>query len=161
MASAVTRNRLAAINTAGSLLSWDPNADNSVYALARSGDNIYVGGQFTSVSATTRNRAAAINTAGSLLSWDPNVNSNVFAIAVSGDNVYIGGSFSSIGSVERSRLAVVDTAGSLLSTEQPVVPNETVYTIILTNSAFYVNTTGLNSPLGTGMDIATGNIINQ
>ena len=118
-----TRNRLAAVNTAGSLLAWDPGTggppgNREVYALAVSGDNIYVGGAFASVASTTRSTLAAVNTAGSLLSWNPSPSgSGLFAvktIAVSGTNIYIGGTFTTVGSVPRSYAALINSSGSLL-----------------------------------------------
>jgi hypothetical protein len=46
------RKYLAAMGTDGTLLSWNPSANNAVYALAVSGSTVYVGGAFTSVGPT-------------------------------------------------------------------------------------------------------------
>ena len=43
---AIARNNLAQINSAGAVTSWNPNADNSVSALAISGSTVYAGGGF-------------------------------------------------------------------------------------------------------------------
>jgi hypothetical protein len=108
-----TRNYLAAIGTDSSLQSWNPNANNTVRALAVSGTNIYAGGDFTTIGSTTRNYLAAIGTDGSLQSWNPNANSSVNALAVSGSTVYAGGQFTSIGGQARSRIVSLNADGSV------------------------------------------------
>ena len=49
----LARNRLAHITAAGTVDAWNPNADNSVWALAVSGSTVYVGGNFTTLVLTT------------------------------------------------------------------------------------------------------------
>jgi hypothetical protein len=108
-----TRNYLAAIGTDGSLLSWNPNANNAVNALALSGSTVYAGGNFTTFGGTTRNRLAAIGTDGGLQSWNPNADNPVNALAVSGSTVYAGGSFTSIGGLPSIRIVSINTDGSV------------------------------------------------
>ena len=49
------RNRLAALNASNVPTSWNPNANNTVNALAVSGSSIvYVGGTFTTIGTTQR-----------------------------------------------------------------------------------------------------------
>lgn len=117
--SATARNFSAAVNTAGNLLSWNPNAQGDVVAIAISGDNVYIGGTFEFVGATSRIGIAAINTAGTLLSWDANVQGSVFGIGISGPNVYFGGAFNEVLGQFRPSAAAVNTAGSLLSWQIP------------------------------------------
>ncbi|MCS7084604.1 MAG: hypothetical protein NZ534_00830, partial [Bacteroidia bacterium] len=110
------RNNLAAVNlTDGSVTSWNPNANNQVFALEYNSDNgwIYIGGSFTQISSTPRNRAAAVTASGSLTGWNPNVNGNVRAIAFKGDTVFIGGQFTTVGgsNVNRRVAAVNRTTG--------------------------------------------------
>ena len=112
------RNHLAAFDTStGSLLAWNPNANDwGVHVLAVSGNTGYVGGDFTTVGGTARNRLAALNaTTGSLLAWNPNASNIVYALAVSGTTVYVGGDFTSLGGTERNRLAALDANGNLLA----------------------------------------------
>ncbi|HOJ63922.1 MAG TPA: delta-60 repeat domain-containing protein, partial [Spirochaetota bacterium] len=45
----VTRNHIARINSDGSLHTWNPDANNPVFALAISGSIVYAGGTFTSI----------------------------------------------------------------------------------------------------------------
>ncbi|MEI6664278.1 MAG: delta-60 repeat domain-containing protein, partial [Actinomycetes bacterium] len=93
--------------------SWNPNMNSTVYALAVSGSNVYLGGYFTTAGGTTRNRAAAIATDGTLQDWNPNMNSDVNALAVSGSNVYLGGYFTTAGGTTRNRAAAIATDGTL------------------------------------------------
>ena len=91
---------------------WVTNG--SVHAIARDGNTIYVGGQFTKVRPVngewqTRNYIAALDaTTGAATAWDPNANWPVTALAVSGGAVYVGGSFTSIGDSVRHYIAALD-----------------------------------------------------
>ncbi len=85
------------------LPSGSSNGVNSaVYALAVSGTNIYVGGQFTLLGDGTTSAKYIAKWNGSswstLTSGSSNgVNSNVYALAVSGTGLYVGGSFAQLG----------------------------------------------------------------
>jgi hypothetical protein len=119
-----TRNKLAAIGTDGSLVTfWDPNANNSVYALAVTGSTVYAGGFFScfgncpsgteGFNKWTRNGLAAIGTDGSVQDWNPNADGTVRALAATGTTVYAGGDFTTISGTPRNRLAAIGTDGSL------------------------------------------------
>ncbi|RYZ52465.1 MAG: hypothetical protein EOO14_16715, partial [Chitinophagaceae bacterium] len=100
------RNRLARINSDGTLHAWNPNAGSSVSAMAIAGSTVYVGGAFTSIGGQARFRLAAIDaTTGTATAWNPNASGTVSAIAVSGSTVYAGGAFTTIGGQTRNRLA--------------------------------------------------------
>jgi trimeric autotransporter adhesin len=78
--------------------------NNSVYAIAVSGSDVYVGGGFTYLGdgTTSANSIAKWNTASNtwstLTSGSSNgVNEGVFAITVSGNDVYVGGNFTQLG----------------------------------------------------------------
>jgi hypothetical protein len=76
--------------------------DNTVYAIAVAGSDIYVGGRFTEAGSNPdANRILLWN--GS--SWVPlgnGLNSSVNAIAVEGSNVYAGGYFTNAGGHPRA-----------------------------------------------------------
>ncbi|TVR80243.1 MAG: T9SS C-terminal target domain-containing protein [Chitinophagaceae bacterium] len=89
---------------------WNPNANNTVRALALNGSIIYVGGDFTNIGGASRNRIAAIDVAaGNATAWDPDASQPVRALAVSGSTVYAGGDFTGIGGESRNRIAALDT----------------------------------------------------
>jgi hypothetical protein len=149
------RNRLARINSDGTVNAWNPNVgNNSVYAIAVSGGTVYIGGNFTSVAGLARNRIAALNANATgttaspyLASWNPNVSSTssyVYAIAVSGGTVYIGGNFTTVAGTPRNRIAALyDTAavaaGSrYLASWNPNVTSTQVYAIAVSGGTVYV-----------------------
>jgi hypothetical protein len=92
--SSLATNHLAQWN--GSIWSAPSNGLNSfVNALAVSGNNLYVGGNFSTAGGLTVNRIAQWN--GS--HWSAlghGVNGAVQALAVSGNNLYVGGTFSEV-----------------------------------------------------------------
>jgi trimeric autotransporter adhesin len=118
----VARSRLAHIRSDGSLdPTWDPNADNDVNALARSGTDLYVGGQFAgpdSIGGENRDHIAKLSTTGTGAAdpfWNPDANGSVDAVALSGTDLYAGGDFagaSSIGGQDRNHVAKLSTAGT-------------------------------------------------
>ncbi|MFH1046901.1 MAG: IPT/TIG domain-containing protein, partial [Patescibacteria group bacterium] len=92
------------------LLPWNPNANSTVYALAKDGANLYIGGAFSTMSGVARSRLAAVNTSGTLQTWNPNVNSTVSALYVHTGalTIYAGGSFTSIGVLAQSYFSQLD-----------------------------------------------------
>jgi hypothetical protein len=124
------RNRLAACDAAsGNLLSWNPNANNTVRALKVSpaGTRVYVGGDFTAVGRAARTRVAALSpSSGAAFGWSPYVNNSVKAVTTSttGSTVYVGGDFSSAEGAGRQRLAAFNaTSGKISSTFKPTISN--------------------------------------
>ncbi|MCX7019414.1 MAG: fibronectin type III domain-containing protein [Candidatus Sumerlaeota bacterium] len=107
-----TRNHIAALNATGTgtATTWDPNAGNTVYALAVSYPMVYAGGIFMTISGQTRNCIAALDATvntNNATAWNPNANNTVRALAVSGDGsmVYAGGAFDTIGGASRTYFA--------------------------------------------------------
>jgi hypothetical protein len=125
-AKAVARNNVAAfaIIGAGALQTWNPNANTTVNALAKSGSTIFIGGNFTNLNGgTVRNYLASVNnTAGTVLSFNPNMNSYVHALSLSGNSLYVGGQFTSVnnGASARSYLASYNVATGNLNTWNPI-----------------------------------------
>ncbi len=96
---------------------WDgqfstPGTDSGVvYAVAVVGDEVFVGGQFTSIGKATANNVARWDgTRWTSLGdgTDNGVNGAVWAITVTANGVYVGGTFSRAGSVEATNVAKWD-----------------------------------------------------
>jgi hypothetical protein len=124
-----TRNNLASLSTSGSgaLQSWNPNAGNTVQALAINGSTIYIGGLFTTLNgSTTRNYLGAVNNSnGNVTTFNPNLNSYVYCLTISNGLLYAGGSFTMVNvSTSRSYLAAYDATAGTLKSWNPVANNQ-------------------------------------
>ncbi len=113
---------------------WTPTTGR-VYAVARVGDAVVIGGTFTALWSPTggttvaRNRLAAFDaTTGALLAWNPGADGEVRALEPSADGtaVYVGGAFAAVGGVARSRLALVSLSTGAVSTTFLPRPASTV-----------------------------------
>jgi hypothetical protein len=115
----VARNHLAAFNaTTGQLLPWNPGASGAVFALASSGNTIYVGGSFAKLGTSTRSRIGAVDaTSGAVVSgFKPKLDAAVNSLAVGGGTVYAGGAFTTANGIARASLAAFDASTGALST---------------------------------------------
>lgn len=114
-----SRTYLAVVDAAsGNLLSYAPQPNGRVWALAASEDQsrVYVGGDFTRIAGQARQRMAAIDTTSlSLVSnFNPGVSFRVATIAAKGSTVYFGGSFQAVAGAVRNRVAAVQASNGAL-----------------------------------------------
>jgi uncharacterized delta-60 repeat protein len=130
-----TRNRIARLDaTTGLSDSFNPNADNVVFAIAtQAGGKVLVGGVFGSIGGAARNHIARLDaTTGLADSVNPNANNDVHSIAVQADGkILVGGQFNganSIGGQTRNRIARLDATTGLADSFDPNA-NSTVYAI--------------------------------
>lgn len=140
IAGIVSRSRVAAFDSTGAVLPWNPNSSGIVYALAVSGGTVYLGGTFATLNgATSRAFIAEVDGGtGTVTGWNPGANGAVYALATGGGNVYAGGSFTMAGGEARNCIAAIDAATGLASAWDPnpnpagyvralVIAGETVY----------------------------------
>jgi hypothetical protein len=91
------KRRLARLNPATGACdaAWDPNPNGTVRAFVVDGDDLFVGGDFTSISGQARSRIArfGIATGGLDNTWSPGTTaaSGVFSLARSPAHIYAGG----------------------------------------------------------------------
>lgn len=107
------RSAFAAVDTSGSLSSWNPEASGcgTGYSLVATGTVVYAGGCFTHIGGQSRTGVAALDpTTAAATSWNPEASSAsvVSTLAVSGADVYAAGSFTQIGGQARKDLAALD-----------------------------------------------------
>ncbi|MCL5097864.1 MAG: hypothetical protein M1608_10145, partial [Candidatus Omnitrophica bacterium] len=136
--NAVTRNRVARLNSDGSLdteFKIGTGADGSVAAVQIQVDGkILIGGGFTSFNGLTRYSLARLNDNGSLdAAFNPGtgINGPVRAMAVTDQNqVIIGGDFTEINGISRNAIARLNPDGTLDATFDPGSGvNGTVYAV--------------------------------
>lgn len=109
----VPRYCLAHILSDGSVAAWNPNPNYTPYGTGRllvSGNTVYVGGGFATISGKARLYVAALDaTTGEALDWDAHANGIVLPLAVHGNILYVSGGFSQIGGQRRNNIAALDT----------------------------------------------------
>jgi hypothetical protein len=95
-----TRNRIARINSDGTLSDWYPTGGATGGRIVcmhydTEGGFLYVGGAFTNIGGIARSRIARINvsTAAVDSTWVPTLNGEPFAITSGGGFIYAGGAF--------------------------------------------------------------------
>lgn len=112
----VVRNHASAISvSSGSLQSWNPDVDGTVFAIEVVGSTVYLGGNFTSVGGQARKNLAAVSTSGALLPWAPSASGTVRVIEEGPNgNLFVGGAFSKIDGKGRNRVAEITPDGSLV-----------------------------------------------
>jgi hypothetical protein len=132
---------LAAGSSVGAPLAWNPSANSVVRAIAVSGTNVYVGGDFTQLNSTARNHIGALTVSSATLvaSWDPNITgTTVNALAATSDTLYAGGVFTTVGATARTNFVALSTAAPAVLGGLDVNSNGPVYSLLLANSLLYI-----------------------
>lgn len=116
-----SRNYIAAVNSAGSVLSWlSSGANYQVYGLDvnQTTGYVYAAGFFTWIGSQSRRYVAEIKDDGTVTSWNPSTGSTngflgVVKVNQTTQNIFIGGSFTNLGG--RHNLAEITSAGTTTS----------------------------------------------
>ena len=99
---------------------WNPDFDDSVYALALNESALYVGGQFGAAGENDRNYGAAFDMTEGVASstasvWNPNFDGPVNALAFSASMLFAGGDFYSVGEEYRPYAAAFDAGVGVMN----------------------------------------------
>jgi hypothetical protein len=126
--------------------SWTPNPNGDVSALALSGPELYVGGDFTAVGGQPRNGIAKLSTSGNGSAdpnWNPNLNLaygySLGPLAVAGNSVYLSGDFAAPNNLFQCGLVELsgDGTGQADPSWNPA-PNGCVYASAVADNELYV-----------------------
>jgi hypothetical protein len=153
-------------------LTWTPTSGR-VYAVARVGNTVVVGGTFTALwspngsTTVARNRLAAFDaTTGAILPWNPGANDVVRALEPSADGtgVYVGGGFTAIGTSTRARLALVALSTGAVSTTFAPRPASTVLSLERVGGTVFLGgyfsaVNGVTKTRLAAVDAATGALV--
>ena len=99
----------------GAVLPWNPDANQTVNALAVRGSTVYVGGGFTTLGVQTRHMLAEVDAStGAPTGWNPGANGAVRAFLPShtDNTVFVGGSFEQIGGHRQKGIAAIAIPGT-------------------------------------------------
>lgn len=89
-----------------------------VFAVARSGGLLHIGGSFSAVGGRERGGLAALDADSGALSpdWNPApAGGRISALAAAGSTIYAGGTFTALGTRPASRIAALDSTGAPLA----------------------------------------------
>ncbi|MBI5169569.1 MAG: hypothetical protein HZA61_08785 [Candidatus Eisenbacteria bacterium] len=135
----IPRANLAHVGADGMPTSWAPSPNDTVHALVRSGDTLYVGGDFTLASAASRSHFAAyLASTGDLLTGTPSANARVKSMLVSGPNLIVGGPFSSFAGMPAEGLAAIDRDTWAHAAKQPPGCGRSVNALLAAHGRVYV-----------------------
>ncbi|MEO3936142.1 hypothetical protein V3N99_05200 [Dermatophilaceae bacterium Soc4.6] len=149
-AGTASRSRLASVTGAGSVLAWAPSVSGTVSALAFSptGQQVAVGGGFTSIAGVPRTGVAVLGLDGSVGLFDARLvgcqlphtvkNTNqlvpcptgatTVAWSAAGSTLYLGGLFTTTQGALRHNVAAYDVASGAVTAWSPM-PSATVLTV--------------------------------
>lgn len=114
-----TRNYAAALNSSGTLQSWDPNLNGPVLGmdsiLHASVYYIYMVGPFTTANGgTARDNFCLYNASGTLQGWNPSATGGepIDIAVVNFNEVYVVGDFTAINGTTRNKAAKLNSSGT-------------------------------------------------
>lgn len=132
------RSHLAAINArTGALLPFAPETDGVVQAMAVDGDDLYVGGFFTTIDGQRRRHLARFN-GGTLEPWQHSLSGAPREMAVANGRLYAAGTFSLADDVQRGNVAAWDLSSETLTSFNPVTDG-TVHSIATGPGRIYLS----------------------
>jgi trimeric autotransporter adhesin len=88
-----------------------PHPNTNVWAIAKNGNTVYIGGSFVNVDGTARGHLASFDcTTGLLSTWDPQIDNTVYALGIAGGKLIVAGGFTMAGGQARNGICMFDLA---------------------------------------------------
>ena len=157
------------------VLTYFPETNGWVRAIATHGDTAYIGGSFTTVGGLSRNHLAAINIkTGAVLNWNPNPDQDITSLAVNSNIVYAAGFIATIGGQNRTAIAAIDIISGNVTSWNPVIKSKQpgfysiISTLVYADNKLFVTGGYIDSINGQAViprdraviDAATGQLVN-
>lgn len=162
--TALVRNRLARLNTDGSLdASFElPAGGRVLTSVVQSDGRVVIGGSFASVGGGTHNNVARLNSDGAIdASYRPDFNGRVQTMVLQPDGkVIVGGAFTAVGGEPRNRIARLNPTGTIDSEFNPNIDGEVGSMVLQSDGKIIVGGTFTTvQPLGAATSTARGNVL--
>jgi len=140
--SGQARTNIAAIDSGGNLLPWNPAPSGrdypAVLTIVPYNNLIYVGGTFLNIGGQARSNIAALDPTTALAtSWNPIATSDVYSLVIANNTVYVGGYFTRVGGQNRSFLAALDLINGQATSWNPSAGGP-VFAIAINGNTLYV-----------------------
>ena len=129
------RRHAAEIAANGTVMPWNPSPDGPVYALARTGVSVVIGGDFTTVNKASATRLASVDATGagaSTSGWSASANAPVRVLRPTATGLLVGGDFTTVDGQSHRGLARISATTGALSAAFRTTTNGSVRAIALT-----------------------------
>ncbi|MDX2284814.1 MAG: T9SS type A sorting domain-containing protein [Bacteroidia bacterium] len=132
------KNGAAFARSNAALLSWSPQTESAINALAVRNDTLLLGGSFGYLKHEPVTNLFAIDERSGLIisGWRPNPNSTVHTLVKAGSSLYVGGSFTQLGGQPRNYLGRVNLTNGNADTWNPNL-NNSVYALAWSGTDLY------------------------
>src|SRR5262249_37176291 len=129
------RNRVAAIDLrTGHVTPWNPSPSvgwSDVWAIAVSGNRVYLGGDFQRVGGRRRAWLAAVSRSdGRLEPWRPRLNGMVDGLVIIDQTVYVSGAFTKVSGEARGPIAAIDPITGATKAWNPAAADDSVLSLL-------------------------------